>query len=432
MQEKPQKPCGGPDTRIRRQRENVIGLFERFGRSMMDQERVTNHDMKSLKAAVYFQWTYRWMIDFVNEISLVVGDVRSYSRGIFGTYPWDRYRSRVYMLTVKTYFPFVIDFLRFKPNISIILASETFPALSMLALAKLVRSRVVLVVEENQERVFDNLALAGLAKLKRTVVIAAHKAATMIIAESEASREYLLRMGCDPAVVFALPHGANTDDFRPAPKNRELAQKIGIKPEDLSKNVALFVGNYNTYKGAEFLTEAILTTPPDSELLFLIPDKGSVFLKHADELKALPNVYVYPPIDDEHMQDLYNLADIVVVPSMRCPGTSSDRSPNSLIEAMACGKAVIGTNVGGIPLIMGDAGLLIPPNDAKAITEALSTLVADKELAKSLGKKARQRAVTELNNRVYVRRMLDLLVHAKPPEKKKENALKKISIRSKF
>ena len=159
------------------------------------------------------------------------------------------------------------------------------------------------------------------------------------------------------------------------------------------------------------MTEAILDLGSDAQIVFLIPNKGPVFLRHAEELLALPNVYAYPPIDDEQVPDLYNLADIVVVPSMRCPGTSSDRSPNSLTEAMACGKAVIGTSVGGIPLIMGDAGLLIAPNDSKAIVEALTTLVADVGLRKALGTKARQQAVTKLNNKVYARRILDLLTH---------------------
>ncbi len=369
---------------------------------------VKNDDLRSLNGAVYFQWTYRWMIDFVAELSHMLGDVQAYSRGVFGTYPWEHYRSRTYVLSWRSYVSFVIDFLRYKPDISILLASETFTALSIFTLAKLVKSRVVLVVEENQERTFHSLVLKVLARLKRPVVIAAHKASDLIIAESEASKEYLLRMGCNPAIIFPLPHGVNVDDFRPEQKNLELARRIGVRPEDLRKNVVLFVGNYNAYKGAEFMTEAILNRPSDDRLVFLIPDNGPVFLKHAHELKALPNVYAYPPIADQQMPDLYNLADIVIVPSMRCPGTSSDRSPNSLIEAMASGKAVIGTAVGGIPLIIGDAGLLIAPNDSNAIVEALSTLVADAELRKALGEKARERAVTELSNNVYARRILEL------------------------
>jgi glycosyltransferase involved in cell wall biosynthesis len=389
--------------------ENIIRLSERLGRAVIGQLHLIDEDLKSLKGAVYFQWTYRWMIDFVNELSNMLGDVRAYSRGIFGTYPWERYRSRTYVLSARSYVPFLINFLRYRPDISILLASETSITLSIFVLAKLLRSRVVLVVEENEERTFHSLVLKVLAKLKRTIVTAEHKASDLIIAESEASKEYLLRMGCNPAIIFSLPHGVNIDDFRPERKNLELARRIGVCPDDLGKNIALFVGNYNAYKGAEFMTEAILNFRADDRLVFLIPDTGPVFLKHADELNALPNVYAYPPIDDQQMPDLYNLADIVVIPSMRCPGTSSDRSPNSLTEAMASGKAVIGTAVGGIPLIMGDAGLLIAPNDSNAIVEALSTLVADAELRKALGKKARERAVTDLSNKVYAQRILELL-----------------------
>ncbi len=401
-------------------RENVIRLSERLGSAVICQLHFVDEDLKSLKGAVYFQWTYRWMVDFVNELSTMLADVRTYSRGIFGTYPWQRYQSRTYVLSKRDYLSFVIDFLRYKPDIVILLASETFITLSIFVLAKLVKSRVVLVVEENEERIFHSLVLKVLAKLKRSVMVAAHKASDLIIAESEPSKEYLLRMGCNPDIIFALPHGANIDDFRPERKNLELAHKIGVRPEDLGKNIALFVGNYNAYKGAEFMTRAILDLGSDAQIVFLIPDKGPVFLRHAEQLLALPNVYTYRPIDDAQMPDLYNLADIVVVPSMRCPGTSSDRSPNSLIEAMACGKAVIGTSVGGIPLIVGDAGLLIAPNDSKAIVEALTTLVTDAELRKTLGTKARQRAVTKLNNKVYARRILDLLTCNSPPANSRE------------
>ena len=73
----------------------------------------------------------------------------------------------------------------------------------------------------------------------------------------------------------------------------------------------------------------------------------------------MKNVYAYSSLDDECMPHLYNLSNIVVVPSKLCDAGSSDRSPNSLIEAMACGKAVVGTAVGGIPAIMDQAGLLI-------------------------------------------------------------------------
>ena len=56
--------------------------------------------------------------------------------------------------------------------------------------------------------------------------------------------------------------------------------------------------------------------------------RGAIFVKHAEERGALLNVHANLPIDDEQMPDLYNLADTVIVPSMRCSGTNNDRSPN--------------------------------------------------------------------------------------------------------
>ena len=75
---------------------------------------------------------------------------------------------------------------------------------------------------------------------------------------------------------------------------------------------------------------------------------------------------------------------------------------------MACGKAVIGTAVGGIPTIMDETGSLIQPNDPAAIVQAISELTTDTQLRDILGKEARMRAVTTLNNHVYARRIFEL------------------------
>ena len=75
---------------------------------------------------------------------------------------------------------------------------------------------------------------------------------------------------------------------------------------------------------------------------------------------------------------------------------------------MACGKAVIGTNVGGIPTIVGNAGVLIRPNDANAISEAILSLLSNADATPELGIQVRDRAVKVLNNSVYATHILDL------------------------
>src|SRR6202012_3443938 len=67
------------------------------------------------------------------------------------------------------------------------------------------------------------------------------------------------------------------------------------------------------------------------------------------------------------------------------------------LEAMACGTAVAGSRVGGIPEVVADGstGLLVPPDDPGALAQALNTVVGDPALAKSMGQAGRDRAVAE-------------------------------------
>jgi glycosyltransferase involved in cell wall biosynthesis len=367
-----------------------------------------NNKMNSVKAAVYAPYIYRWMLDFVSELSGLLGEVRFYSRGIYGNYPWKQYEQCVRLMNKQRLFSAVIDYLRYRPDFVILFGSETPLSLILYLLSKIVGTNQVLIVEENRERAFASVGLRYLARLKRFFVVATHRNACVLVAESEPAKEYLLRMGCAPERIHVIPHGTNTVDFQPRPKSEHLAKLLGLSASDLRASIILFVGEFSEYKGAEFMAQAICTFPNPAEAIFLIPSQGSIFLKHKSQFNAMKNVYAYSSLDDTCMPHLYNLSNIVVVPSKLCDAGSSDRSPNSLIEAMACGKAVIGTAAGGIPAIMGQAGLLIQPNDPAAIVQAISQLIVDTQLREILGKEARMRAVTTLNNHVYARRIFEL------------------------
>ena len=83
--------------------------------------------------------------------------------------------------------------------------------------------------------------------------------------------------------------------------------------------------------------------------------------------------------------DLLNAMDIFVLPSY------SEGLSLALLEAMAAGKPVVATAVGGTPEVVteGDNGLLIPPRDAGALAGALERLLTDLALAQHLGANAR-------------------------------------------
>lgn len=364
--------------------------------------------LNSVKAAVYAPYIYRWMLDFVCELSNLLGEVRFYAHGIYGNYPWKQYEHDVRLVNKRTFFRAVVDYLRYRPDVAIILGSETGISLAMTALSSIIKTSKVLIVEENRERTFARVFLRSLSRVKRQCVVATHKGADVLIAESEPAKDYLLRMGCTPKRIHVVPHGTNISEFKPHVKSQLLATRLGLSENDVCQCTVLFVGEFNEYKGAEFMARAIFDFPSSNGVIFLIPSQGSVFSKYEQQFEAMENVYTYTSLEDACMPYLYGLADIVVVPSKLYEAGSSDRSPNSLIEAMACGKAVVGTTVGGIPAIMNEAGILIRPNDPAAIIDVILALAADLRRRELLGARARERAVVALNNHRYALQIVDL------------------------
>ena len=75
------------------------------------------------------------------------------------------------------------------------------------------------------------------------------------------------------------------------------------------------------------------------------------------------------------------------------PSTCLDASPTVTLEAMACGKPVIGSNIGGIPdqIVDGETGLLVPPGDAGALRAAMMRLITDEKLRGRMGAAAKLR-----------------------------------------
>ena len=105
-----------------------------------------------------------------------------------------------------------------------------------------------------------------------------------------------------------------------------------------------------------------------------------------------------------------NVADVLA--SLDVAIFSSDRegSPLAVIEAMAAGKPIVATRVGGIPALVHDAehALLAPPRDAPALAEAVGRLLRDKDLREQLGRNAQERQRREFDIESSVQAVEDL------------------------
>jgi glycosyltransferase involved in cell wall biosynthesis len=101
----------------------------------------------------------------------------------------------------------------------------------------------------------------------------------------------------------------------------------------------------------------------------------------------VPGALGFVPHDE--LERLYDRAAIVVLPSYR------EGLPLCVIEAMAHGRPVVATKVGGIPELVEDGvtGFLVEPGDAAALRRALQRLLDDPMLRRRLGREGRRRIV---------------------------------------
>ncbi|MHB1319041.1 MAG: glycosyltransferase family 4 protein [Anaerolineae bacterium] len=97
-------------------------------------------------------------------------------------------------------------------------------------------------------------------------------------------------------------------------------------------------------------------------------------------------------IPSREMPSVYAGLDVVVLPSLTRPNWM-EQFGRVLIEAMACGIPVVGSDSGEIPHVIGDAGLVVPEGDAAALANALARLRASAELGNDLGRRGRERVL---------------------------------------
>ena len=107
-------------------------------------------------------------------------------------------------------------------------------------------------------------------------------------------------------------------------------------------------------------------------------------------------------VDD--MAGLVKSVDLVVLPSYR------EGLPKSLIEAAACGKAIVTTDVPGCRDVVehGVSGLVVPVRDGKALAEAVATLADNRAIRQEMGQAARRRALAEFDKDIIVRRTIEV------------------------
>lgn len=215
--------------------------------------------------------------------------------------------------------------------------------------------------------------------------------------------EFLARFPEGPQRVRTIVHG-NEEIFQelrdPSITAAKLRERLGFAPED---QVVLFFGSLSAYKGIDLLLDAfarIAGGHPRARLVVAGPPLADFKLEEqpGERVRIVPSY-----IDAGEVAAWMEMAAVVVYPYREI------HQSGALQVALTLGAPIVATRVGANAEVITDgiSGLLVPPNDAAALAEAISRLLLDRELARSIGAAARATAKERFAWRPIARQLLE-------------------------
>ncbi|MFN0070869.1 MAG: glycosyltransferase family 4 protein [Chloroflexota bacterium] len=189
--------------------------------------------------------------------------------------------------------------------------------------------------------------------------------------------------GCD---VTVIPNGCS-----PIALGGASQEQLGLEPSMVGRRI-LMVTRLHEFKGVQYLIQAARQIGPNMEVHVVGDGPYRATLENlAHELGVRVRFWGWLDRSSAELRGLYQHCTVFVFPSER------EGSPAVLQEAMSAGLTVVAADAAGTPEVVGDAGILVPPRDAKAIADALERLFASPTLVDELSERARRRVATEFN-----------------------------------
>lgn len=275
------------------------------------------------------------------------------------------------------------------------------------------------------------LLFPGLIRLVEDVnLIHAHA----IVTVSEELKEDLVRRGVDERKIICQPNGADVDVFDPdrcpAAKVAAARKQVGFGQSDI---VVTFLGTFGAWHGADVLAEAIRKikrgtegeSPTRSRLKFLfIGDGGqrsAVETSLKQEIES-GDVFFTGVMARKDVPTHLAASDICVMPTRSNPDSSSFfGSPTKLFEYMAMGRPIVASDLTQTQYVMEGAprrrelrskqldafpdavGVLVHPDSADELVDAIECLAAAPETMRAMGKRARQKVLDDFTWQHHIR-----------------------------
>ena len=185
-----------------------------------------------------------------------------------------------------------------------------------------------------------------------------------------------------------------------------------------NRHGAFFFGWFTKEKGMHTLLEAARLLPKIRFRLIgegpLVPiskehKKEGRTGENVQDTEVSQNVEVLGRLPNKQVLEVIASSQVLVLPS-----TIAENNPLVLLEALALGTPVVGTNIGGIPELVHECGELVPVEDPQALKNALEKIISRPDIAKLYGQNGRNFAKTHLSHQTYYKKLMALYYEIAP------------------
>ena len=214
-------------------------------------------------------------------------------------------------------------------------------------------------------------------------------AADAVIVASRAVYDEAAKLVEDVEKLYLIPNQVDVEKFNPELNGDIIRRKYAVE----GKQVVFTLRHHRPVYGISYLLLAAkLILNAKKDIVFIIGGGGPLLNYHrelAGKLGISPYVIFTGEIPREIVPLYYAASDVVVVPSLQ------EAWGLVATEAMACGKPVVASRVGGLPdqVIDGFNGFLVPPRDPKALADRILYLLETPSEARRMGLNGRKLAV---------------------------------------
>lgn len=274
-------------------------------------------------------------------------------------------------------------------------------------LAPLVPLTDTVLVIQSMHYKFAPEAMSKLRKIYHRVLLPQSvKTAKKVVAVSRSIRGSIIDVvGVNPAKIEVVYEGVDLDIFNQAQIDKEFV--YDYIPEAFP--YVLFVSTLYKFKNADKLIKAFALAKKRKKVshkLIIVgrdPNSNTKELKKiAFNNKVQEDVIFTGPVEIEKVASFYNNADLFVYPS------SVETFGLPPLEAMACGTPVIGSHRTSVPEVIGNAGIIVDPDDIDALADAIVKVLSDQNLRESLITKGYER-IKQFSWDKTARRILDVV-----------------------